>query len=127
VTRYAPRKTVNQRTGVLKLNTAIGKAYGAVIGTMDGNSRLARQKFTTEHEARTYRTSLQERYEVFELKYQLAQKLAERPRWRKVLDWLRVKLGREPYPPLLAWQIRDPSELDIAERQRMVKQIRGLS
>lgn len=124
---YAPRKTVNRRTGVLKLTTAQGKAYGAVIGMINGSSRLARQKFTTDHEARAYRIELQERYEVFELKYQLAQNLAERLWWRKMLDWLRAKLGRNPNSALLVWHTRDLAELDIAERQRLARQIRGLS
>ncbi len=124
---HAPRKMVNKRTGVLKLSTAAGKAYGAVIGMIDGSSRLAKQKFTTDRESRTYRAALQERYEVFELTYQLDLALAGRSWWLKVLDWLRLKLGSEPISPLLVWRTRDPAELDIAERQQLVKQIGGLS
>ena len=124
---HAPRKMVNQRTGVLKLTTARGKAYGTVIGMMDGTSRLARQKFTTDRESRIYRAALQERYAVFELSYQLNSRLAARPWWRKALDWLSWKLGRETYPDLVMlagiMRARSPADLDVAERQRLVRQI----
>ena len=124
---HAPRKMVSEGTGVLKLTTARGKGYGAAIGMIDGGSKLARQKFTTDREARAYRAELQERYEVFELQYQLGRKLAARPWWRKALDWTRTRLGQQPYPELVMqagiWHTRGPAEFDIAERQRLVAQI----
>jgi hypothetical protein len=127
---HAPRKMVNRRTGVLKLSTARGKAYGAVIGMMDGSSRLARQKFTTDRESRIYRSALQERYEVFELSYQLESRLAARHWWRKALDWISWKLGKETYPDLVMlagiMRSRSPSELDTSERRRLAAQIRAM-
>ena len=126
----APRKMWSPRTGVLKLTTASGKAYGAVIGMMDGSPRLARQKFTTDREARAYRMEAQERYEVLELTYQLDLALRTRPWWRKALDWLRARTGRKPYPTLVVQtgmtHERGLAELDIAERQRLVRQIEGM-
>lgn len=125
----APRLGINQRTGVMKLRTARGKAYGAVIRMLDRKGRTAKRKFTTDHEARAYRTELQERYEVFELTYQLELKLAARPWWRKALDWLKLRAGRQPYPDLVmdSWISRSPTEMDIAERQRLAAQIGAMA